>query len=163
MNICYNLYYYIMALRELLSGHMIILSRSHFAYSVYWSDYRRSIKAFIFIVVVISIIPSCKETSMELYTSNQITLIGIKAINAENVEIKYVPMLETLYFCPGAKITENEDAILINFMRCPIKETCKVTHVARLDAIGNYAIVIKHKGKPLFINFEMGKQKIYPK
>lgn len=100
---------------------------------------------------------------MDAYTPEQITRLNVEVINSNNLRITYAPMLETLFFCPGVNMTETEEAVLISFVRCRIKESCRVTHQAEQTASGNYNFILNNNGKPVFQIYDSGKQKIYPK
>lgn len=99
---------------------------------------------------------------MDVYKSDQINFINIDAIDKKTVRITYSPMLETLYFSPGLNVKEASDMIQLSFIRCPIKEKCKVTHIIQPNSNGNYIIEVEHNEKPIYMSFDKERVKLFP-
>jgi hypothetical protein len=61
---------------------------------------------------------------------------------ADQLEISYRPLSESLYFSPGISLSAHSDHIEILFVRCPIKDKCPVSHAAEPGAEGMLSVVI---------------------
>ena len=104
--------------------------------------------AFIFIIVT-----ACKgEVMSDGYNSGDITIQGVEKSDDGSTKVFYASILETLYFCPGANVTETKDQIHIEFIRCSIKDKCEVTHPA-MQGQDDYILIDKGE-KRLFIKCE---------
>ncbi|MEI7867349.1 MAG: hypothetical protein WCI11_05620 [Candidatus Methylumidiphilus sp.] len=105
----------------------------------------------------------CGEKTMRLYKQSDITGIVVESLDYKLIELKYIPILETLYYSPGANFLESVDTINLELVRCSINSKCEVTNKARYEASGQLVLTVEHKGKAVWIVFKDGKLKIYPK
>jgi hypothetical protein len=101
------------------------------------------------------------KKNMDSYTHNQVTIENITQ-EEDKLKIKYYTFLETLYYCPGVKIEDDEDSISLRFIRCSIKDTCQVDLEPIKDKSGNKFLTINNKEKKVFMKDESGRHKIYP-
>ena len=63
---------------------------------------------------------------METYDSSSVELISVNVSAAGKTEILYRPMLDSLYYCPGARIRHEADRQKLSLVRCKINDTCTV-------------------------------------
>lgn len=112
-------------------------------------------------LILLLVLVGCKESVMA-YNSEQITIISVEQIE-NRVKISYRPMLETLYYCPGVQVTKMADNIEISFIRCHGKSKCPVTVKAQQANEGIDFIEIDNNGMPIFMLYEGGKNKVFPK
>ena len=105
----------------------------------------------------------CGEKTMGLYKQSDITSIIVESVDSKHVELKYLPILETLYYSPGANLVESVDTINLEMLRCSINSQCEVTNIARREDSGSLVLIVEHKGKAVWMVFKDGKLKIYPK
>ena len=101
---------------------------------------------------------------MDTYQEDQINELSVTKTDDGSLLVTVIPMLETLYACPGVLIKEENDAIMIEFVRCNINTTCHVDAEAAADSNnpGSYKITLPDKGKPIKINYSTGAVKIWP-
>ena len=83
-------------------------------------------------------------------------------ITTDSVKIYFRIMPETLYFFPGANVTETKDGIAVEFIRCSIHDKCAVSYPATADGNEDF-ILIKHDSKPVYLKWENTKTVIFPK
>jgi hypothetical protein len=107
-------------------------------------------------------ITGCKEPVMDTYSPDQLTEISVESVSEDTVKIVFNTMLETLYYCPGLNVSEKDNKILLDFIRCSIKEKCPVTHEAQQGEGGSYFVLVKNDGNPILIQYKNGEKKIYP-
>jgi hypothetical protein len=100
---------------------------------------------------------------MQLYNQRDVSGVEVSPSGANRVRIKYSPLMESMYFSPGANVVEANDGISVELVRCPIKEQCRVSHQATKESAGALAITVEHKGKPVFLAFKDGRRQVYPR
>jgi hypothetical protein len=100
---------------------------------------------------------------MQLYNQRDVSGVEVTPSDTNHVQIRYSPLMESLYFSPGANVVEANDTIAVELVRCPIKETCNVSHRASQESAGRLAIVVEHQGKPVFLAFKDGRRQVYPR
>ncbi|WP_143821130.1 hypothetical protein [Motiliproteus sp. MSK22-1] len=84
------------------------------------------------------------------YSHDELSIESIERQDNGSTKIVYSTILETLYYCPGANVTEKKDGIHIEFVRCPIDDLCNVTHPLKLENDKEY-IVIEDVEKKLYL------------
>ena len=99
---------------------------------------------------------------MQLYNQRDVSGVEVSSSDTHHVRIRYSPLMESLYFSPGANVVEANDGIAVELVRCPIKERCTVSHQASQESPGKLTIVVEHQGKPVFLAFKDGRRQIYP-
>jgi hypothetical protein len=99
---------------------------------------------------------------MQLYNQRDVSGVEVSSADTNRVRIRYSPLMESMYFSPGANVVEGNDGIAVELVRCPIKERCQVSHQASQESAGQLAIVVEHQGKPVFLAFKDGRRQIYP-
>jgi hypothetical protein len=100
---------------------------------------------------------------MQLYNQRDVSGVEVSSSDTNHVRIRYSPLMESMYFSPGANVVEANDTIAVELVRCPIKEKCSVSHQASQESAGRLAIVVEHQGKPVFLAFKDGRRQIYPR
>jgi len=113
------------------------------------------------LTVLLLILSGCKELGME-YNSDKITIVSVEQ-NANKVKVSYRTIMETLYFCPGVLVKETAKNISVVFVRCGIKDECPVTLKAQQGEDGIDIVEIENKVLPIFLVYEGGKEKLFPK
>jgi len=105
----------------------------------------------------------CGGRSMQLYKQSDVSGVEVSSSDTNHVRIRYSPLIESLYFSPGANVVEANDTIAVELVRCPIKEKCRVSHQASQESAGSLTIVVEHQGKPVFLAFKDGRRQVYPR
>ena len=117
-------------------------------------------QSIVILVIIMFFVTSCKGEIMSgSYNQGEVTIIATEQNSNNSTTVFYSSMLETLYYCPGAKITEEKDGIYIEFVRCPINDKCEITHPAQNDK-GSEFILINNVTKPLYIKGKNGVTRI---
>jgi hypothetical protein len=100
---------------------------------------------------------------MQLYNERDVSIVEVMPADTNRVRIRYSPLMESMYFSPGANVVEANDTIAVELVRCPIKEQCSVSHKASQESTGRLTIVVEHQGKPVFLAFNDGRRQVYPR
>jgi hypothetical protein len=100
---------------------------------------------------------------MQLYNQSDVSGVEVSSSGTQHVRIRYSPLMESLYFSPGANVVEANDTVAVELVRCPIKEKCRVSHQASQESAGSLTIVVEHQGKPVFLAFKDGRRQVYPR
>ena len=79
---------------------------------------------------------------MDTYRLDQLTTLTATSEGPDQLQIRYRPKSESLYYSPGVALSEHPDHVEIRFVRCAIKEKCPVTHPAKVEADGVMVVVI---------------------
>lgn len=122
----------------------------------------KSIKL-VFFIILASCIFGCSGGKMELYKQSDIINLEVTKTDTSLIVFKYLPLLETLYFSPGANLVEAADGTTVELVRCSIKSKCHVTNPAKQDSTGALTFTIENKGQSVFIAYKDGKIRVYPK
>ncbi len=78
---------------------------------------------------------------MEIYGKDDISFFDISKVGTNEVRIYFTAIAETLFYCPGANFSEEQGNILIEFVRCPVNDTCDVSYPAKRDDNGEYIVL----------------------
>lgn len=86
------------------------------------------------------------------YSNSQITIHSIKNLNGSTI-IKYTVKSETMYFCPGADIIdENETTITIRFLRDNINYNRIPKIKSQFEQTNGYSVQVENpQGKKIEI------------
>jgi len=114
--------------------------------------------------LTVILVTSCGAKDMKTYQEDQIQAVYIKEMADGRSILTVMPMLETLYFCPGVIIREEDDAMLVGLVRCRINTKCPVDIVATPDSAspGNYNIALPSTDKPVKIDYHSGATQVWP-
>lgn len=63
---------------------------------------------------------------MNDYLAREVTLISTVAAGPGATRIQYRPILDSLYYCPGAKIKASAERLKVTLVRRGLKERCAV-------------------------------------
>jgi len=102
---------------------------------------------------------------METYHADQINELSVQQTADGTLVLTVVPMLETLYSCPGALVRETDEAVLVGLVRCRIETQCPVDVAAQPDTDnpGSYKITLPDTGKPIKLDDPSGPVKLWPR
>jgi hypothetical protein len=79
---------------------------------------------------------------MKQYQKENIEILSIQQLPSGSTEIQYKPILESMYYCPGASIYEEGGRQKISLVRCGIKEKCNIDAIAEKLDQGIMKIVV---------------------
>ncbi len=101
---------------------------------------------------------------MSIYQKDQINEVSIVKTVDGSLRLTVIPMLETLYTCPGIMLKEGNDAVIVEIVRCRINANCPVDVKASIDPAnpGSYNIILSSINKPIKINYDSGAIQIWP-
>lgn len=117
----------------------------------------------VFVLSVLMATNGCGEKDMGLYKQSDISDIVVESSDSKHIDLRYLPLLETLHYSPGANLMESTDTIDLELVRCSINNKCVVTNQAKQTDSGSMALTVEHKGKSVWLIFKDGKLKVYPK
>ncbi len=102
---------------------------------------------------------------MNTYQKNQINDISIAETADGSLKLTIIPIMETLYACPGILLKEENDAVMVEFVRCHINSDCRVDvkATAHPDSPGSYNIILSNTEKPINIKYPSGVIQVWPK
>ncbi len=79
---------------------------------------------------------------MNSYAKEDIEIISASAGLGNTTEVTYRPILDTIYFCPGATVKVAAERTKVSFVRCALKEKCAVDASAERLSDGKWKITI---------------------
>jgi hypothetical protein len=99
------------------------------------------------------------------YQEAQISEFSIEKAADGSLQILVMPMLETLYTCPGVLLGEANGAVMVKFVRCRINANCPVDARAVVDSAnpGRYRISLPDMDKPIKIDYRSGAVQVWPR
>jgi hypothetical protein len=102
---------------------------------------------------------------MSFYQKDQVFDIETNMDSNNSILIKFSPLMETLYSCPGAILKREGNGIYLNLVRCGIKSKCDVDITATLnsDEPGSYIISVPETDKLIYFVFGEELQQIWPR
>lgn len=107
------------------------------------------------------VVPSsgCGETMNE-YSQSQIEILSVNEVSPASTEVTYQPMLESMYYCPGAKVRQEGGRTKISFVRCKIKASCSVdVNAEKLDD-GEWKVIIPAEPKRIDVVFRDAERRL---
>jgi hypothetical protein len=108
---------------------------------------------------------SCEASDMDTYQEAQINELSIEKLADGSLQITVMPMLETLYTCPGVILGEANGAVMVEFVRCRINANCLVDVKTVADPAnpGSYRIRLPDMDKPIKIDYRSGAIQAWPR
>ena len=94
------------------------------------------------LILSLSMIVAACGGSMKYYNKADLEVISFQGAPAGQTAILIRPMLESLYYCPGATIRQAAGRLKVSFVRCGIKEKCIVDARAEKADPGQFRVVI---------------------
>lgn len=80
------------------------------------------------VTLLFSVFPAlaaCGAT-MKQYDKSDVEILSVRQLPSGGTEILYRPILDSLYYCPGARLRQDAGRQKISFVRCGIKEKCEI-------------------------------------
>ncbi len=117
---------------------------------------------YLIILPLVLLLVSCNGENMNIYGKDDISFSDISNASTNEIRIYFTAIAETLFYCPGANSSEEQGSILIEFVRCPIADTCDVSYPAKRDDKGEY-IVLESTNKAIFFRSSSSLEQIFPR
>jgi hypothetical protein len=78
-------------------------------------------------ILVIFLLAGCvgDDESMN-YSMTELSELNY-TIAENNIELRYTPPMESLYYSPGVDVQQGDDFVIISIKRCNINDKCDVT------------------------------------
>ncbi len=126
-------------------------------------QYRIDYKLILCIIAILFLI-ACDD-NMNTYQKDQINDISIAETADGSLKLTIMPKSETLYTCPGILLKEENDAVMVEFVRCHINSNCRVDvkATANPDRPGSYNIILSNTEKSVKIKYRSGAIQVRPK
>lgn len=87
--------------------------------------------------------------AMTFYSKDQVESVELISAQGGQHKVLFRPMLESLYFCPGAIVQETSTNQEVRLVRCSISQDCKVDIPAERLQDGSLSISLKASQKPV--------------
>lgn len=97
---------------------------------------------------------------MKQYEKANIEILSVQQLLSGNTEILYQPILDSMYYCPGASIRQDTGRQKVSFIRCGIKEKCNVDVIAENVGQGKLKIVIPSAPESIDLIFSDGEVRL---
>ena len=94
---------------------------------------------------------------MKQYKKGNVEILSVQQLPSGSTEILYRPILETMYYCPGASRRQDGGREKVVFVRCGINEKCPVDVVAEKISQGQWKIVIPSEQDSIDLVFSDGE------
>lgn len=111
------------------------------------------------IIVMSASIGACGGT-MNQYEKANVEIILAQQLSSGNTEVMYRPMLDSVYYCPGVRIRQDDGREKVSFVRCGIKDKCLVDVVAEKKDQGIWRIVIPSSLEKIDLVFSDGEDRL---
>jgi len=95
--------------------------------------------------------------TVKQYEKSNVEILSIQSSLTGKTELIYQPILDSMYYCPGATIRREGDRQKVSFVRCEIKEKCTVDLKAEMIAQGQWKIVILDSPDKIDLVFSDGE------
>jgi len=79
---------------------------------------------------------------MKQYEKANVEILSVQRLSSGSTEILYKPILESMYYCPGANLRQDGGREKVTLVRCGIHEKCSVDVIAETGAQGQWKVVI---------------------
>lgn len=99
--------------------------------------------------VALALTLGCKESSMNSYQQSEVNIFNIVATDS-SVKLYFSTPSESIFYCPGANLSQDVNGIYIDFKRCSIHDECVVTNTVHKDSNGEY-IIAENNGKSIYL------------
>ena len=105
---------------------------------------------------VFLILCACGET-MKQYKKDEVEIISVQQNISGGTEILYRPMLDSMYYCPGITIHNDNQRNKISFVRCGLKEKCQVDVLAENVGLGQWRVIVPFMPARIGFTFSDGE------
>lgn len=109
------------------------------------------------------LLSSCKETSMNHYEAEQISGLTVEPLDENRAVVRFSPLLETLYYCPGVTLAESDGTLLLTFVRCGIDQQCEVDIAAETTPGEPQEVTVTHNGRAIAMHSGETSVPLFPK
>ncbi|MFA5083747.1 MAG: hypothetical protein WC474_14435 [Hydrogenophilaceae bacterium] len=114
------------------------------------------------LVLLLSLsIVACGDTMQ--YEKSNVEILFVDGSLAGKTQITYQPILDSMYYCPGANIRHEADRQKVFFLRCKINNVCPVDVSAEKLGQGQWKLVISSTPDKLDLVFRDGEIQLPPK
>lgn len=97
---------------------------------------------------------------MKQYKKADVDIISVQQLPSGQTEILYQPILDSLYYSPGATVREDAGRQKVSFVRCGIKKDCAVDVIAQESERGQVKIVLPSPPENIDLVFSDGEVRL---
>ena len=98
--------------------------------------------------------------AMKQFDRANVEIVSAQQLPSGSTEIQFQPILESMYYCPGANLRPDAGREKVSLVRCGIKERCTVDVVAEKADQGKYRIVIPSTPASIDMVFNDGEDRL---
>lgn len=100
---------------------------------------------------------------MKQYEKSNVEILSVDGSFTGKTEIKYRPILESMYYCPGASLRHEGNREKVTLVRCKINEKCPVDVIAEKLVQGEFKLVILSSSDLIDLVFSDGEIQLSPR
>lgn len=87
----------------------------------------------IFSIILVTFTVGCvKAMAQDEYSVEDVSVLEY-TMEGQELTLTYQTPLESLYFSPGVKVKRESEGVVLNVVRCGIKEKCEVDSAAKFN------------------------------
>lgn len=105
-------------------------------------------------ILVVFLLTGCIGDNKKMnYSIAELSELGY-TITENKIELRYTPLMESLYYSPGVDIQQADDFVIISIKRCNINDDCAVDVLVEQSAEQVVELNFERKYNPeqIFIN-----------
>ncbi|OGS19594.1 MAG: hypothetical protein A2219_07335 [Elusimicrobia bacterium RIFOXYA2_FULL_50_26] len=115
------------------------------------------------IVLFLSLSISACECNMKQYEKSNVEILSVYGTVTGTTEITYQPMLDSMYYCPGANVRHEGERQKVSLVRCKINNKCPVDVIAEKLAQDQWKLVISSAPDKIDLVFSDGEIQLLPR
>jgi hypothetical protein len=108
------------------------------------------------------LITACGGT-MKQYEKSNVEILSVEEPLDGKTEIVYRPILDSMYYCPGAHIRHEGERQKVSFIRCQISEKCPADVIAEKLAQNQWKLVVSSEADKIDLVFSDGEIQLLQK
>ncbi len=114
-------------------------------------------KIFNLLLLLLSISIAACGGVMKQYKKTNVEILSVRQLPIKTTEIVYKPMLESMYYSPGANHRQENGRTKVTLVRCKIDKKCPVDVVAKNAGQGQWKIIIPSEQNNIDLIFSDGE------
>lgn len=113
----------------------------------------------IFGLLMVFSFSACGGT-MKQYEKSEVAIISVDRSSAGETQVTYQPILDSMYYCPGANVRQEGGRQKVSFVRCQIDRTCPVDVIAEKLGRGQLRVAIPIAAEEIDVVFRDGEMQL---
>ncbi len=97
---------------------------------------------------------------MKQYEKSEVAIISVDRSSAGETQVTYQPILDSMYYCPGANVRQEGGRQKVSFVRCQIDRACPVDVIAEKLGRGQLRVAIPIAAEEIDVVFRDGEMQL---